>query len=71
MPKGLVGSRFKRLRFHLINVPARVVTHARQCCVRYFQAATLQLVRHIAGELAVQPNRVRLTRRDIRRTGNA
>lgn len=52
MPKGLAGSRFKRLRFHLINVPARVVTHARQCCVRYFQAATLQLVQHIRGELA-------------------
>jgi len=52
MPKGLVGSRFKRLRYHLINVPARVVTHARQCCVRYFQAATLRLVRQIRGELA-------------------
>ena len=53
MPKGLIGSRFKRLRFHLINVPARLVSHARQCCVRYFQAATLQLVQHIRGELAV------------------
>lgn len=52
MPKGLVGSRFKKLRYHLINVPARVVTHARQCCVRYFQAATLYLVRQIRGELA-------------------
>jgi len=52
MPKGLIGSRFKRLRFHLINVPARLVTHARQCCVRYFQAATLYLVQHIRGELA-------------------
>ena len=52
MPKGLVGSRFKRLRFHLINVPARLVSHARACCVRYFQAATLYLVRHIRGELA-------------------
>jgi len=52
MPEGLVGSRFKRLRFHLINVPARVVTHARQCCVRYFQAATLQLVQYIRREIA-------------------
>jgi len=52
MPKGLIGSRFKRLRFHLINVPARLVTHARQCCVRYFQAATLNLVQYIRGELA-------------------
>ena len=52
MPSGLVGSRFKRLRFHLINVPARVVSHARRCCVRYFQAATLYLVQHIRGELA-------------------
>jgi hypothetical protein len=52
MPKGLVGSRFKRLRYHLINVPARVVTHARQCCVRYFKSATLYLVRQIRSELA-------------------
>jgi hypothetical protein len=52
LPKGLVGSRFKRLRFHLINVPARLVTHARQCCVRYFQAATLNLVQYIRVELA-------------------
>jgi hypothetical protein len=52
MPKGLVGSRFKRLRYHLINVPARVVTHARCCCVRYFEAATLYLVRQIRSEFA-------------------
>ena len=52
MPKGFVGSRFKRLRYHLINVPARLITHARQCCVRYFQAATLHLVQFIRGELA-------------------
>jgi len=52
MPKGLVGSRFKRLRYHLINVPARVVTHARQCVVRYFQSASLWLVQQIRGELA-------------------
>jgi hypothetical protein len=52
MPKGLVGSRFKKLRYHLINVPARLVTHARSCCIRYFQSATLYLVREIRGELA-------------------
>jgi len=52
LPKGLVGSRFKRLRYHLINVPARLVQHARQCCVRYFQEATLSLIRHIRGEIA-------------------
>ena len=52
LPKNLVGSRFKRLRFHLINVPARLVSHARRCCVRYFQAATLHLVQHIRGEIA-------------------
>lgn len=51
LPKGLVGSRFKRLRYHLINVPARMVTHARRCCVRYFQAATMHLVRYIRGEI--------------------
>ncbi|MBI2842441.1 MAG: IS1380 family transposase [Armatimonadetes bacterium] len=52
MPKGMVGSRFKRLRYHLINVPARLVMHARRCCVRYFQAATLHLVQYIRGEIA-------------------
>jgi hypothetical protein len=52
MPHSLAGSRFKRLRYHLINVPARLVSHARACCVRYFQAATLHLVGHIRGELA-------------------
>jgi len=52
LPRGLVGSRFKRLRFHLINVPARLVTHARRCCVRYFQEATLHLVQYIRGEIA-------------------
>ena len=52
LPKGLVGSRFKRLRYHLINVPARLVQHARQCCVRYFQEATLSLILHIRGEIA-------------------
>ena len=57
LPKGLVGSRFKRLRYHLINVPARMVTHARRCCVRYFQAVTMHLVRYIRGEIeaAVMP----------------
>ena len=52
MPKGLVGSRFKRLRFHLINVPARLTSHARQCCVRYFRAATLDLEQYIRGRIA-------------------
>ena len=52
LPKNLVGSGFKRLRFHLINVPARMVSHARRCCVRCLQAATLHLVQHIRGELA-------------------
>lgn len=52
MPKGLIGSRFKRLRYHLINVSARVVTHARQCVVRYFQTSVLHLINQIRGELA-------------------
>ena len=52
MPKNLVGSRFKRLPFHLINVPARMTSHARRCCVRYFEAATLHLVQFIRGEIA-------------------
>lgn len=52
LPKGLVGSRFKKLRYHLINVPARLVQHARQCCVRYFQECTLELIRYVRGEIA-------------------
>ena len=52
MPKELVGSRFKRLRYHLINVPARVVIHARQCVVRYFQSEVLHLIKQIRGELS-------------------
>ncbi len=51
MPAGLSGSRFKRLRFHLINVPARLISHARACCVRYFKWATLFLVQQIRCEL--------------------
>lgn len=52
LPKGLAQSRFKRLRYHLINVPARMVQHARRCAVRYFQTVTLYLVQHIRSELA-------------------
>ncbi len=52
LPESLAGSRFKRLRYHLINVPARLVQHARQCSIRFFQEATLGLVLHIRGEMA-------------------
>lgn len=52
MPKGLVGSRFKRLRYHLINTPARLTLHARRCCVRYYRAATLYLVQQIRSQIA-------------------
>jgi hypothetical protein len=52
LPKGLAGSRYKRLRYHLINVPARLIQHARQCCVRYFQDCTFDLVRHIRDEIS-------------------
>ena len=51
LPKGLVGSRFKRLRYHLINVPARLVHHARRCCVRYFQESVRCIVQFVRGEL--------------------
>jgi hypothetical protein len=47
LPTNLVGSRFKRLRFHLINVPARLVLHSRRCMVRYFQPAAWRIVRDI------------------------
>ena len=52
LPGGLAGSRFKRLRFHLINVPARLIQHARRCCVRYFAKATLFLIQGIRGKIA-------------------
>ena len=52
LPKGLVGSRFKKLRYHLINVPARLVQHARQCCVRYFQECALDIIQYIRCEIA-------------------
>jgi len=45
------AARFKRLRFHFINVPARRVRHARQCVVRYFQAGVLALIQAIRGAL--------------------
>jgi hypothetical protein len=52
MPKGYLGSRFKRLRYHLINVPARLTSHARRCCLGYFQAGALSLVQYIRGRIA-------------------
>ncbi len=51
LPTSLTGSRFKRLRYHFINVPARIIQHARQCCVRYFDKAALRAVQHMRGEL--------------------
>jgi hypothetical protein len=52
LPKNLASSRFKKLRYHLINVPARLAQHARQCCVRYFQECTLDIIQYIRGEIA-------------------
>jgi hypothetical protein len=52
LPTDLKSARFKRLRFHFITVPARLVQHARQCLVRYFQAGALATIRHIRGVLA-------------------
>jgi len=51
LPGDLQAARFKRLRFHFINVPARLVQHARQCVVRYFQAGVLALIQAIRGAL--------------------
>ena len=54
----IVDSFLKRLcvREHIDSAcPSRSnanFTHARRCCVRYFQAATLHLVQFIRGELA-------------------
>jgi hypothetical protein len=51
LPGDLQHARFKRLRFHFINVPARLVQHARQCVVRYFHAGALALITTIRGAL--------------------
>jgi len=51
LPGDLKDARFKRLRFHFINVPARLVQHARQCVVRYFHAGALALIQAIRGAL--------------------
>jgi hypothetical protein len=50
-PGDLQEARFTRLRFHCMNVPARVVQHARQCSVRYFHAGALALIQTIRGAL--------------------
>ena len=51
LPGDLKDARFKRLRFQFINVPARLVRHARQCVVRYFQAGVLALIQQMRGAL--------------------
>jgi hypothetical protein len=51
LPGNLKDARFKRLRFHFINVPARLVQHARLCVVRYFQAGALAIIQTIRGAL--------------------
>jgi hypothetical protein len=51
LPGDLKEARFKPLRFHFINVPARMVQHARQCVVRYFHAGALALIQTIRGAL--------------------
>jgi hypothetical protein len=56
LPGDLKGARFKRLRFQFINVPARLVQHARQCVVRYFTAGALAVIEAIRAALrALQP----------------
>lgn len=51
LPGDLKAARFKRLRFQFINVPARLVQHARHCVVRYFHAGVLALITAIRGAL--------------------
>ena len=51
LPGDLKEARFKRLRFQFINVPARLVQHARHCVVRYFHAGALALIQAIRGAL--------------------
>jgi hypothetical protein len=51
LPAHLKGARFKRLRFHFITVPARLIQHARRCLVRYFAGQPLALIQQIQGAL--------------------
>jgi len=51
LPDGLKAAHFKRLRFQFINVPARLVQHARACVVRYFQDGVLDLITAIRAAL--------------------
>jgi hypothetical protein len=51
LPEELKVARFKRLRFQFINVPARLVQHARQCVVRYFHSGVAALIQAIRGGL--------------------
>jgi len=52
----LKDARFKKLRFHFINVPAKLVQHARRCVVRYFQEPVLALIQGMRGKiLALAP----------------
>ena len=53
LPDDLKGARFKRLRFYCINVPARLVRHARQCVVRYFHDGTLAIMAAIRANLRI------------------
>ena len=51
LPNHLKDARFKRLRFHCINVPARLLCHARKCVVRYFSGGALAIIQQMRGEL--------------------
>ena len=51
LPARLQGARFKRLRFHFITVPARLIQHARRCLVRYFHEGALALIQQMRGVL--------------------
>ena len=51
LPGDLKDARFKRLRFQFINVPARLIQHARACAVRYFHEGVLALITAIRAAL--------------------
>ena len=53
LPMDLQQSRFKRLRFQWINVPARCIRHAGACCIRYFHDAALKISQFIQSQLQV------------------
>jgi len=53
LPPELRDRRFKALRYHFITIPARLITHARQCVVRYLTRTAVTLIQGMRVALRV------------------